>query len=800
MVRVTRYAGPGEAWTGHGRRRSVTGSAAAWQGAGPAGALAARSRWGCAMALLDTIKGSFGSDGFSLDGAAGELTDAFRGVAPPGVDVDADAIAAFAGRIAGADPSGALTAVTGLAGGYGDLLDSVARPGGLAAALGQAVTALGSLGGGIGDAGETFAAALRAPEGDRTVDRLVAIAQDLSGVRAAPLAEVLRLVAADALPALPPSVTGALPALLGRAEGVRALAEHLATLSAAGSVASRTAMLASALDELSDPAALQAATAAVMAVDGTALAAIVSSGDPEDEIVAAVTAGLAPVGGYADEAGRLLVGALATLQFLDPPALEQSLTTAAQTALTADLAPVRALAETLADRLAPVLALRPAGPAAPSVQAFADDLAEQLTRLIAAVDDLDTAGLAAPVHDATEQVVAPVRAVRDTVHDTVTAVRGALENARTAVEAVGVEAVADAVHTVLDPVIEAVEDLRALLEPIAEAIGRAAAEASEAVAEVRTTVESTLGEVGEAFDALSDAVTELDLAGELEELRATMDEVAAAIEGVALGRAVDTAVGLVDDAAGVIEKIPLDLLPDAARADLHNAVAPIKTVDFGTEVREPLTRAVAAVLGDLEGPFLDEVAALSKELLDFLATIDPTSAFRQVESEAFEPFLARLRTLDPDELLAPVREALSGLGSLKDLLAPADEAFDQVLDAIRSLDPGPLLNPLADQVDEVREQIAAALHLTELREQVDAACDRLLESCDLVRLADVLDGFVLAFDRIWPPPGSGQAGMAGTQILGRLLGTAAGALDGPAFAAASQWITGGGEPAAHLAA
>ena len=132
---------------------------------------------------------------------------------------------------------------------------------------------------------------------------------------------------------------------------------------------------------------------------------------------------------------------------------------------------------------------------------------------------------------------------------------------------------------------------------------------------------------------------------------------------------------------------------------------------------------------------------------------------------------------DPDAILAPVREALSGLGGLKDLLKPADEVFDRLLAGLDELNPAALLDPVAADVDAARTQIQAALQVERWSAEVSAAADRLHQVTVLVRLTEVVDMPLLLLEHLWPATGAPDRGLPGAQLVSQFFGPAVGEAD-----------------------
>lgn len=750
------------------------------------------------MALQDTLQESFSDGGFDLGEAVSAVTEAYQAVAPPGVDIDVAALGQLAGQISGTDPAAAFSSVTGLASTITGVLGGLGAGSDLVEPVTKAVASLGSLGAGTTDLRSSLVTALSAPQpGARPVDRFAAGTGALGALPLGALGDVVSLLAPGALPALPPVVTG-WAAPIARVGGFPALATQLGLLLGGSTVVATAGSLAATLGPLADPAGVEAARLAVLALDGAGLAARIASGDPEQVIVADVSAGLAVLTGFTDAVNQVLIGGTQLLDVLDPAPLEGLLGQAVTAAGAADTTPVRELAEAVAGQLSVVLDLRPEAAAAATVAAFADQLAAQLAPLTAAITAVDVAKVAAPITSAVNAVLAPVRAVADTLKAAVDTIRTALEQVRTTIEGLGFGAVVDAVHTVIDPIVGVVDEVKSLLEPIAATLGAIAAQTSAAVSQLRTTLDTVVGEIAAAFQSVADAIDALHL-DQLHELTTAMDEVASTIEGVQIGTAVDEAVGFIRTAADVVDAIPFDLLPESAKSEVTSALEPIKEIDFGSDVREPLSEAMNAALSEVEGPALDEISQAFAQVASFLTSIDPRPELAAIESEGFGTLVSAVQAIDPDVILAPIKEALSGLSGLKDLLAPADEAFDQLLAGLDQLDPAQLLDPIASDVDEVRAQILSALGVDAWVDHVTQACDRLLEVTELVHLADVLDMPMTLLDELWPPAGSQRDGLAGAQLVARMLGPDAGPLDVLSFSFVGEWISGHSGPAEDLA-
>ncbi|MDP9317599.1 MAG: hypothetical protein M3O94_00710, partial [Actinomycetota bacterium] len=292
------------------------------------------------MALQDALEESFSSGGFDLGQVVDTLSDAYKAVAPAGVDVDLAQLATLAGQISGTDPASAFTRVATLATTFESVLNGLGSSADFVAPVTKAVESLTSLGSQSTDLRTSLLAALTTTQpGDRPVDRFAAGTQALGGLQIGPLADVLRAIAPGALPSLPSAFTGwAGP--IAQVVGLPALATQLGLLVGGSTVVATAQSLATLLGSLADPAPIDAARTAVLALDGGGLAARVGSGDPDDDIVAAVSAGLAVVTGFSDAVNQVLLGGGQLIDVLDPAPLEALLGQAVAAAGSADTGPV----------------------------------------------------------------------------------------------------------------------------------------------------------------------------------------------------------------------------------------------------------------------------------------------------------------------------------------------------------------------------------------------------------------------------------------------------------------------------
>ena len=539
------------------------------------------------------------------------------------------------------------------------------------------------------------------------------------------------------------------------------------------------------------------------------LAAFVADLDPDDP--AAVRVALGPISAFADTvrgATDVLVRGMAfgeaTLVNADLGGVAARLDAASAAVNESAVAPVRELALEIRARLEPVLAIDLGTPAA-SLDAFWDESTALVDELTGVIDAIDPAAIAAPVTALVGDALTPLRSVREIAEETTATVRSAFETVRQAVATLDLRPVTEAVNAALAPLVEALDALDALIGDAGDAIRDTALSVTGALTTLRTTLGGAAATVTAAYERVAGLVDALELEQLQQTLESELANVGAALERAQLRPYFDAAADAMETAANVVAAVPFELLPDDAKSELDEAIAPIKAIDFEGDVRDVLVAQLRAILDSLETDVLDEIDAAYQAVVAFLEEINPRAPLEQLELEAFDPMLERVRAVDPAAVLEPVtqvldelRAAVEGIDLRGEILAPLDEAFDTVAGPLAELDPGALLAPLEERVTAAREAVAGALALETWSGRIDSAeafTDGLLARIDFAALVELLDA---AFDEVLPRP---DAPTEGTSVLGTLI---SGLLEGTgltaradSFATVRSWL-GGDDPAAEI--
>jgi hypothetical protein len=752
------------------------------------------------MALLDTLTGGFSQGGFSLDGALGDVGSQLQGVNPAGPDLDTGSLDGIAGRLTQADPGvigDALQGVLSAASHAGIGLPDVAgltQP--LEGVLGAARTLTSS------DTLQLLRSLEQvgtAAPGGVGLGSLAAPLHALDQARSGPAGDALR------------ALTGMLPAeidlqapidlLGGSAAGIVSLIRLLGGLMATDTLTRELASSAALIGGMLRPDAADAAIATLDVWAGNrTLASMVASADPDNaDLVELVVAPVLEVVEAIRGAADVLVGGMAfgeaTLTPAELPRVTSELALASALLSESALPPVRQLVLDARAKLEPILAVDLGAPA-DSFDAFLGDITGLTEQLGAAVGAIDPAKIAAPLTNVLGEATGVLDQIEHVAEEVRASFQSAFQTIRQAIEAVDLRPVAETIRSALQPAVDALAQVQALVGDAQTAIEATSNAVIGAMNDVKSSLGGAATTVHDAYQQVADAIEALNIDQLENDIRAGIDQVVQALEAAQLKPYFDASVDVMTTAADLVSAVPVDILPDDVKHDLEEAVAPIKQIDFDTAIKTVLEGQLHDILNELDTTVLDEVAAAYAEVLAFLNSINPRTAFEQLEHEAFDPMLARVAAIDPAEVLQPVanvldelKDAVRSIDLRADVLQPLDDAFGELRSAFADLDPAAALQPLVDEVAQLRTGISDTLQLDKWVERLDAAqafVDRSLERVDFARLVALLDA---AWDGLRPTSSANQGpSMVGTLLAGLLADVVPVRAD--AFTTVLGWLAG----------
>jgi hypothetical protein len=385
-----------------------------------------------------------------------------------------------------------------------------------------------------------------------------------------------------------------------------------------------------------------------------------------------------------------------------------------------------------------------------------------------------------------------------------------LEPLRGAVSALPFGTVLQALRDVAGVIAEVLGRLTAIIGTVQAAIETAAGTAVAGLTALENALDTFKGQLDQVFAQATGIIAAIDLEAKLGLVQGKIDAFADVIAKADMSPYFGTARDAIDSTAGVIERVPFDLLPDEMEQDVVDAVRPIKTVDAeavrqeilallqieedgGFGLRDELEAGLASIQAQVDGL----IAAVRDDL-------DPGAHAGALDA-ALADAKAAIETVAPAIDLAPLREALDAAKqAVADLdpaaaLAPVTAAFDDLLAGIDALSPDRIVGPIDDRIDAARAEFLRLTRLQDLRDRLDGFAE---EAKNLRRLVDVES-----------LPGEIETGLAAwrrqlkldprLQALDGIFATVVGFLDDSpervqprAFRAIADWFSEGGAAAA----
>jgi hypothetical protein len=569
------------------------------------------------------------------------------------------------------------------------------------------------------------------------------------------------------------------PQVAQKARAVVELAAPLAAMMASLGQALSVHETASAVANLLVPDELAQAQRSFEAWFASDLPTRIANADPDDaasaaSLVADTAEYRRDVQAYVDALSRALGFGEATLQFgAIPDALERLSSAASTLQRYQSLDALRSFSEELQRWLMERLPASFAAVQTP-VQSLLQELKNQVATWVAAIQGIDAASMLAPVTRAIGQVTDVIASINRAMDQAVAAFRAIITQVRDTIGALNLESLAESIRAFLQPISAVLARLEQLLEGSLGSIEAAMTQAVDAIGAAKATVLGHANAVKGAFDTSAAEIEKV-----LANLPAIIGNVEAGVQGVVdalrkiqLDPFFDTAIDLMSTTADVVKAVPLDLVPDDVEADLKQAVAPIRQIQF-TEVRAALEVKRDEIKSVLDEGVLGELQQLYQALVTFLRNNDPRPPIEQLEATVFAGLLEQLQAIDPDAVLAPLDEVLSqakGFVAELDpralLLNELETAFDTILNFHAQLDPAALLEPISSRLDQLRTDVEETLRIETLPAQVDAIFDQLQR---LLAVLD-LDALIPHLERLFFPLLQDlRASSAGSPVIGTVL-------------------------------
>ena len=418
----------------------------------------------------------------------------------------------------------------------------------------------------------------------------------------------------------------------------------------------------------------------------------------------------------------------ATLVQLNPDKLKLAIKATSGQLGSLDLTPFNNATQSVADTLRPMFIVDFSNAPAETLDGWLTRIEARVGDVASGIDSYDVSGLVSPITDGIETVMAIPEELTKALQSVKLTIKQGLDTIENAVQAIPVETVANAIRSILDPIAEALTFIGDLVEQIQAVLGTAISTLQTGLDSAELAVDKVKEAIESIFQVAKDYVDDLNLEQVIGEVAAQIENFAQLLSQADMSPYFNTVVDVIETTAGVVDKVPFDMLPDSMEQEVVDLVKPVKEVDinaFNNDIRDLLQLGPDgkfALRPDLEAA-LAGIQAKYDEILQIVRDADPASLLTDINKE-LGSLQDKIESLTPTVALEPLQQAIddvkSAIGSfsLDDTLAPLNEGFDELLAKVDEYKPSALLQPLEDELAEVRAAVFGSLQLDTWEEQL----------------------------------------------------------------------------------
>jgi hypothetical protein len=391
-----------------------------------------------------------------------------------------------------------------------------------------------------------------------------------------------------------------------------------------------------------------------------------------------------------------------------------------------DLAAAGASIGKLVDRVMPAFSIPLPPSPADSFDALLKIIEEKVQEIARRIEAVDVTKIGAPVATLANAVTNPIRQVEQIGTELTQKAQGAIESVAQLVSSLPTAEIVQAVDTVTAPVRAAMNTIDGVVQSAQAGVQELSAGATEALSDAEQAVDGLASALQGVMNAAVAFVRDLHLDAAVGQLDERLNALRSALEQASVRPYFSTAVDAIDEAASLLEKVPVALLPDDIKQQFDELVDPIRTLN------------IDAAAGEVESWF---------ELQDGTFPFEPTlkSALTDVQSQLdalindVQPFNPRNLGQTVDAELAPLREQIARI-DVGPVFAPIEQAIDRVKQSVEGIDPRAALAPVNDAMSSITaklDEFAPSKLLAPVQERIVAAREAVIGT---LRLEDASKG------------------------------------------------------------
>jgi len=491
----------------------------------------------------------------------------------------------------------------------------------------------------------------------------------------------------------------------------------------------------------------------------------------------------------------------ATLIHLDASNLSQGLQAAAQQLGSVDLSPLEEGVQRLAQRIEPLFRVDFSAAPAATLDDWLTLVEARVADIATGINDFDVDNITAPITDGIEAIMALPQTLTKALEALKLTVKQALDSIRTAIEAIPLDTVANAIRQVLEPIAEALAFVGDLVERIQAALNTAVGVLQGALDTAENAVDTVKTELDNLFQGVKGYIDQLNLEGVIGEVAQQIDNFVQLLAQADMSPFFDTVVDAINTTTGVVDKVPFEMLPDSMEQEVIDVIRPVKQVDvnaFKGQIENLLQigpDGTFQLRPELENT-LSAIQAKYDEVLETIRQADPHALLADINTE-LQKLQDRIETLTPSVALEPVQQAIDQIKAvigdfdLNATLQPLSDGFNTVLEKVDEYKPSMFLQEVESKLSEAREAVFAPLQLERWTEELNKLRSQALELIDPLdpaNLQPLLESVVGELQsHAADLPKLELAGALGS-LFSAILGGSAGAVRAGSYASILEWM------------
>lgn len=294
-------------------------------------------------------------------------------------------------------------------------------------------------------------------------------------------------------------------------------------------------------------------------------------------------------------------------------------------------------------------------------------------------------------------------------------------------------------------------DVKPILDEFKTTVDAALKKVNEILTPLKTEIETVKSNLIKTLTDVSDYLNGLDVPGELEKTRQSLDNMLSELGEIDFNPVVDPVIDQIDGMRDDLKEIDLSSLNDYLVSLLKVAVAVIKEIDFSGDITEFLLDKIDDIL-EIPENGLKEIEINVEDALAKLNQLEPGIILKPL-GDLYDPVDDQLNAIQLQTLLAPLDNWHASLQQELDKLSPAAllqpvvDLYEQLKTSFASISPEALIQPLQEATDNFKSELQR-LNVGSIADELNNVLTTVKNTMDELSPENFFTPLVNAFDKI----------------------------------------------------